>query len=322
MMQKIQSLELPERLPTPGALKSWNQNEHDYEPEFWEFRYEIYRYLKNVADDKLDERYRDLHRNFCILVRPELHVIPVNSFLSSWYWYRKEHQTRYEYFLRNRPLPLSLPCPRGDFSAPIRPKGPNSCDIIFRYGDSMFMKPFFEDGEIRISPASVYKDGPVSDPRTDDELNIHRHLSGQHSRIITKEGKEIPIIGDIHETYSLPMNYYTLCMSCDFEPHILDEFGYDSCVIIKEPEQFAARLEVSTKSILPNWYFYHNPIEYFDPYEPHKNQYLDPVMCKDFRFAYQMEYRVIWHPEDHGSAKDYIVLSIGSLKDICDLYIR
>jgi hypothetical protein len=184
------------------------------------------------------------------------------------------------------------------------------------------MKPFLESGEIRISPASVYKDGPVSDPRTDDELNIHRYLPGQHTRITTKEGKEIPIIGDFHETYSIPMNYYTLCMSTDFEPQIFEEFGYDSCVIIKDLDQFAARLEASTKYLLPNWYFYHNPVEYFDPHEPYKNQYLDTVMCKDFRFAYQMEYRVIWHPQDDASAKDYIVVRIGSLEDICELYIR
>lgn len=321
-MQRIPSLELPEQLPTPIALKSWKQNEHNYEPEFWEFQYEVYRYLKNIADDKLDERYRDLHRNFCILVRPERHVIPVNSFLSSWYWYRKEHQTRYEYFLRNRPLPISLPCPRGDFAAPVRPKYPNSCDIIFRYGDSQFMKPFVETGEIRISPASVYKDGPASNPRTDDELNIHLYLAGQHTRITTKDGKEIPIIGDFHETYSIPMNYYTLCMSTDFEPRIFEEFSYDSCVIIKDPEQFAARLEASTKRFLPNWYFHHNPVEYFDPHEPYKNQYLDPVMCKDFRFAYQMEYRAIWHPQNHGFAKDYIFVRAGSLEDICELYTK
>ena len=248
-MQKIPSLKLPDQLPTPGALKSCNQNEHNYEPEFWEFQYEIYRYLENISNDKLDERYQDLHRNLCILVRSERHVIPVDSFLSSWYWYRKEHQTRYEYFLRKRCLPIDTPCPRGEFIAPIRPNGPNSCDIIFRYGNSRFMKPFFERGEIRISPASVYKDGPPLDPRTDDELNIHRYLAGKHTRVTTKEGKEIPIIGDLHEAYSIPRNYYTLCMSTDFEPLIFEEFSYDSCVIIKDPEQFATRLEAFTRNI-------------------------------------------------------------------------
>jgi hypothetical protein len=320
-LQKIQSLRHPEQLPTPETLRSWQQNEHNYEPEFWEFQYEIYRYLKNINNENLIERYRNIHRNFHVLVRSERNVIPIDSFLSSWYWYRKEHQTRYEFFLRDLPLFIPAPCPRGDFAAPIRPQGPNSCDILFRYGNSKFMRPFVERGEIRISPAAVYKDGPIRDPRTDDELNIHRWFLGQHTRITTKEGREIPIIGDVHGTVSIPMNYYTLCMSSDFEQKMFEEFGYDSCVIIRNPEQFAARLECSSRIVLPNWYFHHNPIEYFDPYEPYRNQYLDPVMCKDFRFAYQMEYRFIWHPLSFGSAKDYILLSTGSLNDVCDLYV-
>ncbi len=84
-MQMIQSLKLPERLPTQEAIKSWKQNEHDYEPEFWEFQYQVYRYLKNIENGALVQRYRDIHRNFCVLVREERDVIPVNSFLSSWY---------------------------------------------------------------------------------------------------------------------------------------------------------------------------------------------------------------------------------------------
>ncbi len=321
-MQKIQSLALPDQLPTPGALRSCNQTKNNYDPEIWEFQYEAYRYLKNVSDHELDERYRELHRNFCILVRPERNIIPIDSFLSSWYWYRKEHQTRYECFLRKHPLPLKIPVPRGNFPAPIRPKGPNSCDILFRYGKLKFMKPFFEKGEVRISPASVYKDGPLSDPRTDDELNSYRHLPGQYSQVTTKKGKVIPIIGDIHETYSSPADYYALCMSCDFDPNMFEKFQYDSCLIIKEPKQFAARLEAATKDILKGWYCYHNPIEYFDPYEPHNNQYLDPAMCKDFSFAYQMEYRIIWfNNNNQGTAEDHVFLSIGPLKDICSLYL-
>jgi hypothetical protein len=321
-MSKIKSLELPEQLPILGALQSWGQNKHDYLPEFWEVKYEKYRYLKNVTDYELDKRYQDLFRNFYILVRPERHIIPVNSFLSSWYWYRKEHQTRYEFFLRNRTCSLPLPFPRGNYTAPVRPKGPNACNILFRYGDSRFMVPFFKSGEIRISLASIYKDGPVLDPRTDDELNIHRHLPGQYTSIKTKNGKEIPFIGDVHEIYSIPMNFYTLCMSTDFEPKMFEEFGYDSCLIINDPDQFTERLETSTKNLMSNSYFHHNPVEYFDPYEPYNNQYLAPEMCKDFSFAYQMEYRFIWVPYDNTLKKEYIFIRIGSLEDICELYVR
>lgn len=320
-MQKIPSIELPVQLPKPSVLKSHGQNEQNYEPEFWDFQYDSYRYLKDIPDDKLEERYRNIHRNFCLLVRPEHHVIPINCFLSSWYWYRKEYQTRYEFSLRNLPLPLPFPCPRGNFTAPVRSNGPNSCNILFRYGNSKFMETFVNKGEIRISLASVYKDGAKLDPKTDDELNKHRYIPKHHAWIKTKEGKQIPIISDVHETCSTK-NYYNLSMSTDYEPQMFKEFCYDSCVIIKDPDQFIVRLKNSTKQLLPNWYFSHNPIEYFDPYEPYMNQHIDTIMYKDFLFSYQMEYRIFWHPQqDNASVKEkYIVVQIGSLEDICELY--
>jgi hypothetical protein len=185
------------------------------------------------------------------------------------------------------------------------------------------MKSFIKRGEIRISPASYYKDGAALNPRTDDELNKKRSLLGERSRIITKDGKEIPIIGDIHETVSMPANYYALCMSTNFEPYIFEEFkDYDSCVIIKDSEQFMVRLEMCSKNIIPNCDFHYNPVEYFDPCEPCKDQFFNPAMCKDFRFAYQTEYRAIWYPLEDSYIKNHIVLNLGSLEDICELYIK
>lgn len=319
-LQKLDSLTLPKGLPTDKAIKSWGQNIHNYEPEFWESQYEIYRYLKNIIESELIERYKNICRNFEVLTGCERDVIPINSFLSSWYWYRKEHQTRYEFYLSDIKLPVPTPHPRALLQAPVRPKGPNSCDILFRYGNFEFMKLFVEKGEVRISPASLYKDGIIGDPRTDDELNKHKWLVGDHTTITTKEGKRIPIRGDLKETVSTQTNYYTLCMSCDFEPKIFEEFGYDSCVIMKDPEKFAERIEQNSKEVLPEWYFHHNPIEYFDPHEPTKNQYFSPTICKDFVYAYQMEYRFLWDPLGNGAASDYIVLNLGPLEDICELY--
>ncbi len=320
-MQKIDSLTLPNILPHEKAIKSLGQNIHNYEPEFWEFSYETQRYLKNINEEKLIERYRHLCRNFHVLTSSERHNIPVNSFLSSWYWYLKEHQTRYEFHLRGLPLPNQPPQPRAEFTKPFRPKSPNACDIIFRYGDLKYMKQIVDEGKIRISPASKYKDGDASDPRTDDELNKHLWELGDRIKITTQDGKETSIIGDLKRTVSISNNYYTLCLSCDFEPIIFEEFNYDACVVIKNPEEFACRLEYETKKQLPSWYFHHNPTEYFDPHVPIKNQYFSATMSKDFSYAYQMEYRFLWDPLNNGSAKKYIEVNLGSLNDICELYV-
>lgn len=320
-MQRIDSLTLPNILPHEKAIKSWGQNIHNYEPEFWEFFYEIHRYLKNINEKKLIERYKDICRNFHVLTNEDRHIIPINSFLSSWYWYLKEHQTRYEFHLRGVPLPNEPPQPMAPISKPFSPKSPNACDVIFRYGNLKYMKQIVEEGRIRISPASKYKDGAIFNPRTDDELNKHLWDMGGNIKITTQNGKEIPIIGDLKRSVSTSSNYYTLCLSCDFEPIIFEEFNYDSCVVVKNPEEFTRRLEQETKNQLPGWYFHHNPIEYFDPHAPIKNQYFSATMSKDFSYAYQMEYRFLWDPLNNGNAERHIEVILGPLKDICELYI-
>ncbi|MDF1589218.1 MAG: hypothetical protein P1P93_08715 [Gammaproteobacteria bacterium] len=320
-MQKLDSLTLPKILPHEKALKSLGQNVHNYEPEFWEFFYETDRYLKNVDEKKLISRYSDLCRNFRVLTSAERHIIPINSFLSSWYWYLKEHQTRYEFYLRGIPLPNEPPIPRDQAIKPYSSKSPNACDIIFRYGHLKFMKEFVEEGKIRISPASKYNDGKALDPRTDDELNKHRWQRGDNIKIVTKDNNEISIIGDLQRSVSTLTNYYTLCLSCDFEPVIFEEFEYDACVVIKKPDEFVKRLEEQTKRQLPSWFFHHNPIEYFDSHEPSKNQYFNAMMFKDFSYAYQMEYRFMWIPPNKGNAKSHINVTLGSLDDICELFV-
>ena len=78
---------------------------------------------------------------------------------------------------------------------------------------------------------------------------------------------------------------------------------------------------MSSNKLLSEWYFHHNPIEYYDPNEPTKNQYFDVSMCKIFSYAYQMEYRFLWDPLNKGNAKDHIIVDIGPLTDICELYV-
>lgn len=97
-MTEIPSLPLPAVLPRADAMKSWGHNETTYQPEFWEFQYRAHRYLGRVGDDELRARYDAITRNVQSIVSDDRNVIPVISFLSSWYWYRKEHQTRFSSF--------------------------------------------------------------------------------------------------------------------------------------------------------------------------------------------------------------------------------
>jgi hypothetical protein len=84
----------------------------------------------------------------------------------------------------------------------------------------------------------------------------------------------------------------SLSLSCEFDSGLFDDFGgADACAVIHDGYVFAQRLDAAAKNELDGWHFHHNPVQYFDPYERRKDECFDAAMCKDFRFAYQREYR-------------------------------
>jgi len=118
-------------------------------------------------------------------------------------------------------------------------------------------------------------------------------------------------------------DYYAFCMACDWDVNLFAAFdGADSCVVIKDVEEFARRIEVAAAEQLSNWYFHHNPVQYFDPYERVRNEYFDAGMCKDFRFAYQREYRFLWFAQNEEVANGFKFLSLGSLHDLAEVHYR
>ena len=325
-MQRIPSLRLPQRLPHEDAIRSFGDNLHGYEPEFWELQYQCYRYLERAPDTVLVTRYEDILRNMRALVSRDRDVIPIQSFLSSWYWFRKEHQTRLEFLLRNVEPPIQPPTDvvfdNVAFGAPARPVHPNAGDVLFRYDRRTQIERIATDGLIRIRPASGFKTLEDDRARQDDECKKKAFLPGAHTRITTRDGIAIPILGDAEKTTSMP-DYYAFCMTCDWDIDLLAAFdGADSCIVIKDVGEFTRRIEHAAAEQLSNWYFHHNPVEYFDPYERIKNEYLNAGICKDFRFAYQREYRFLWFPQNAEVADGFKLLSLGSLRDLAEVHYR
>jgi len=305
-------------------MRSGRNNRHSYEPEFWEFQYEIYRYLSQISEPQLARRYRFILRNMHTLISPDRHIIPIQSFNSSWYWYRKEHQTRLEFLIRGIDTPMEPPTGilnNSPLAAPARPRSPNAGDILFRYGERKYMQAMVEQGSIRIAPASYYRSEEEDCGRADNELSKRSFWPGEYSRITTEDGKEIPIKGDVQRTVSFP-DYFVLCMSCDWDLILFDDLPADSCVIIRHPEAFAQRLEIAANYYLDGWYFFHGPVQYFDPYEMSRKEFFDPGMCKNFCYAYQREYRFLWIHLDGKKASEFKFLDLGALNDVAELYVR
>jgi hypothetical protein len=319
-MLKINCLALPESLPIPEAMKPGNKN--DYDPIFWEFLYEIFRYLECATDNYVIARYNGILKNMAALTSPDRDVIPVCSFLSSWYWFRKEHQTRYEIQQRGLELPQKPPVKlehSTNYDAPYCPRSPNSGDILFRYTNRQFAEEMLEKGKIRIGAASLVERLDSDMARFDKELEKSSYLPGMHVHVETEDGRKLPIIGDFCRTVSFP-DYYFLCMSLDWDSALFNDFSADCCVVIKEPDIFRERLEKVTERELAGWEFHDLPVEYYDPYERIRNQLFSAGISKDFCYAYQRENRFIWFHPQGIPAQDYKFLSLGSLADIAEIH--
>jgi hypothetical protein len=318
---RIPSLELPTEMPSTATMKSHGTNIHNYEPDSWEFQYEIYCYLSGMTPGQLATRYKEIVRNFGVFVRQDTHKIPIGCLFGSWYWYRKEHQTRYEFFQRKLELPCEPPTEVVNLSrvpAPFQARFPDA-NLIFRYGKLEWMREFLE-GSVRIAAAHNYYAMENDGARFDNELTKQRFMLAQYTKVRTAGGQEIPLKSDVRSTISAP-NYYVLCASCEWDPNLFEVFEADACVVIRKPGSFGDRLRSATASELPGWYFHDNPVLYFDPYEWKKDQPFHAPNCKDFRFAYQREYRFLWDPlalqvSGFGAWK----VNVEPLNDIAELY--
>lgn len=313
----IRPLQLPDVYPTDAAMSSWKQSKFHYEPEFWEFEYQTHRYLSNLSLPDLRQRYIGIAKNLVYLVSPERHVIPLNTFLSSWYWYRKEYQTRLELHIRGQELPIDLPVPttleRG--GGPRRPRHPNAGDILYRFANEERVAELAQHGALRMWCANFYAKLEKDIARQDEEMTKVSFLNGNCATVTTLDGKSIPIIGDIKSSYSGPP-YYLLCMSCDWDRRLLSEFNVDRCAVIYDVNEFARRLERSASELMPGCLFHHNPVEYFDPYELPPRSFVRHCNSKDFRFAYQREYRfLLMHPEAEPGEQEFLDIKMGQMTD-------
>lgn len=312
---KIKRLPLPSVLPHKRALASCGENDTNYHPDYWELEYATHRYLGRVRDDELRIRYDSIVRNMRAIISQERHVIPVRSFLSSWYWYRKEHLTRLEFAIRELPMHCTLPLVevRDLSNAPARPRSPNACDVLFRYGERYWLKQMIEFGKVRIKAARVYAEMENDPARHDDELIKHRFSPGAYVTITLPDGRNIRPIGDLKTSVS-GTDYFVYCVANDWDPDLFTDFKADACVVIRDLDEFARRLNTAATT-LQDWDFHYNPVEYFDTHERRRHESFDNVMSKDFRFAYQRETRFIWAGFGR-AATGSIDLELGPLNDI------
>ena len=217
---EIVHLQLPQNCPGQELMNSLGRNRQDYDPHIWTYRYAMVdRCLSGLEEDELRARYRAILRNMRSYSRPDRDFIPINDYRSSWYWFRKEHQTRLEFALRGIERPLPRHDARGaNESGPSYMQTEDGKAVMFRYGELKYMREMVERGVIRFAPATTYENETQNAARQDDELERKSYLFDTPVTLIVQEGDLKGTRIDLHAERlerAVPTSlYHLVCFSC------------------------------------------------------------------------------------------------------------
>lgn len=194
-------------------------------------------------------------------------------------------------------------------------------DVLLKFGKRAHMESLFEQGQIRIAPASGYQDPSLNPAVHDDELSFESIAPpGFTVAVSTKpEGLFVPVGGmrELRMKSTSPTDYFVYCMSFSAQPRLFGDFEADACVVFTNPNEFVARVATAVQPVLPGYAHAHGKVSYADPHFYHGRPVI--AMTKHFRFAYQREFRLIWVPPATRMELTPFCITVGGLKEIARL---
>jgi hypothetical protein len=184
--------------------------------------------------------------------------------------------------------------------------------MLFRFAEAQWNREFLTKGRLRIAPASSYNDFALDRARRDDEIVLEWH---------DDKGTIWDVFVD---------DYYCVCFSSSYDYRLYMDFLEDSdrrsCVAIRDRAALFERLKTAIglhNAAHPDegiGAVRASPVIYVDPLKMLKPEIPDEVrFCKNFRFAYQTEYRFVLQPAAGRHHLKPFFLELGSIEDIAEL---
>jgi hypothetical protein len=198
---------------------------------------------------------------------------------------------------------------------------------LLRFGKSDYMPAMHREGKIRISSAARYDDSSLNPAIRDDELEFTEESIGAKIHVPPSGDSTAPIgqwmtgsiIGTLKHKVSCNSEYYVACFGEQYDYRLFDDFVYDSCLVIRDPERFIDTIQQRSEAYLPGFQFCSLPVSYRDPFFPTGDN--DVPFSKHFRYAYQHEFRIVWEPLTPMRKLPAVNLELGPLTDYCDLLV-
>jgi hypothetical protein len=292
----------------------------------WRREYEADPYLHHLTVEELEARGAAIRTNSMFADREALpHELDERE------WLELDAHLCYEYERRALPrgagsvIAARLAAwPRIDVARDAFRRYSGPTGQLFKFGERKYLEPMLRDGHIRIFPAAKYLDASLTAAQQDDELTRRLLLDATNAQVLHTgaDGVQRPLqaIGTFEVTASAGTNFYVWCVTTTPDPRLFDDFGADACLVIHDGHTFIEGLLAAMQVARPDFVPGHKLVHYYDPVRG-----WDAVLSpreKDFRYAYQREYRFLWDPpfpRVESLALAPVDLRLGSLEDVASL---
>jgi hypothetical protein len=196
-------------------------------------------------------------------------------------------------------------------------------NVIAKFGQKQHLVALLNNGDLRLTPANYYKRGSLLKAMRDLETEREFHIPQFGAAL---SGKNSIQVGDfdwkIQDGFAKIVKKcpeYLLWSAClDIDRRMPDDFGANAALVIRDPNEFTARLARIVKGTWPDDPIWFGPVNYFDPCSVvhHKTR---PEQIKHFSFYYQREWRFCAFPREGKMPEEPILVSVGALNDIAEL---
>ena len=302
--------------------------------EFWRQQYRLRRYMEHLKEHELQQRASDVFNNLILLNEESKIGLPKITNESEKWMILWTHVLE-EFFIRFGPYPngfttgfmknARIPDPRSSLAPKAAKAVKNTSlpdgDYLFKYGKSQNLKQALYEKQIRISPASSYDDPSLNLAIRDKELEFSVFPSPSEVKMKAYDGKTGEYKGDIRPeniviTTQSKTNYYVYCLSLSFAPRLFLDFDADACLVIRKPIEFQEIILFAFENKFRDWSGVGQKITYIDPLNCSIKD-IDVFFSKDFRFAYQQEYRFIWLPPTAMQSIDHVFIEVPNIQEYC-----
>jgi hypothetical protein len=292
------------------------------------------RYMGHLSDDQLARRIEDIVANSHTITPEGLISLDINAI--SLYWFAKLQEVIAEMTFRHGPypagwssgfinpsrLPGSLSPEQLEKRQQLKPRTQLPTSFLIKYGKIQHIEAAYYKGQIRVSPASTYKDPSLNAAIRDDELIVKVDFDPTFSGIYESDQADELAGQNIRREMHKRMgtNYYVYCTSSELSTRLLLDFEAEAALIIRDPDAFLRRVNIAIRQQLPDWRPIVKEVKYYDPLQVTPME-VDVLTWKHFRYAYQKEVRLAWLPSKSIQILEPIFVELGSLSDIAELLI-